>query len=601
MSVKKKVLCIVIAIVVVFSLAVAAGFGFAWYQNNHIFVEGEAYPIHAESLDLRGEDISFDHYDTVHAQLPYCEILWDVPFQNGKYSSDTQTISVTSLTAEDVEILLNYFPDLTALNAVGCHDYEMLEIFQTQRTDCQVTYEVDLGGKAVANDIGELTLEVGEYDYETLITNLQFLPQLQSLTLRMPELSLEQIEQLKQTYSEMAVSCTVELLGQEYDTETTQLDLSALTSADVEAAAEKLAMLPGLTTVELADAQGASQLTMEEAKLLMDAAPQASFHYVFDFYGETVSTTDEEVYIKDQEIGDEGADQVRLALDMMENCRRFVLDNCQISDETMAQIREEYREKTKVVWRVSFGKGSALTDVEVIYAAFDLRDSNVAGLYYCEDARFIDMGHNEWLTTAEFVSGMKSLEYVILSGSLVKDLTPFSNCANLKLLEIAFCEQVEDLTPLAQCKNLQMLNISNTHVKDLSPLDELDMTYLCARLNPNGGSRIPSDEQTRFQEQHPDCWSSFTGSQPYGSGWRYDEDQITPLPHYSLMATAFQYPDPPFNTGWYLADVGIELEDLSTETAQEDSAEPTEETQPEETQSEETEASQENSQTDDQE
>ena len=303
MSVKKKVLCIVIAIVVVFSLAVAAGFGFAWYQNNHIFVEGEAYPIHAESLDLRGEDISFDHYDTVHTQLPYCEILWDVPFQNGKYSSDTQTISVTSLTAEDVEILLNYFPDLTALNAVGCHDYEMLEIFQTQRTDCQVTYEVDLGGKAVANDIGELTLEVGEYDYETLITNLQFLPQLQSLTLRMPELSLEQVEQLKQTYSEMAVSCTVELLGQEYDTETTQLDLSALTSADVEAAAEKLAMLPGLTTVELADAQGASQLTMEEAKLLMDAAPQASFHYVFDFYGETVSTTDEDSTYYFQEDG----------------------------------------------------------------------------------------------------------------------------------------------------------------------------------------------------------------------------------------------------------------------------------------------------------
>ena len=83
----KKILWILLAIVLVMALAAAAGLGFAWYQNNHIFVEDAVYPIDAQELDLRGQDISFAHYDAVHSQLPGCEIYWDVPFQGSRYSS----------------------------------------------------------------------------------------------------------------------------------------------------------------------------------------------------------------------------------------------------------------------------------------------------------------------------------------------------------------------------------------------------------------------------------------------------------------------------------------------------------------------------------
>ena len=67
---------------------------------------------------------------------------------------------------------------------------------------------------------------------------------------------------------------------------------------------------------------------------------------------------------------------------------------------------------------------------------------------------------------------------------------------------------------MAGCESLEMLNISNTHVTDLSPLDDLPLTHLCARLNPAGGSRVPKEEQERFIEQHPDCWASFTVPSP---------------------------------------------------------------------------------------
>ena len=122
-SLAKKVLWILFAVVLVLALAVAGVTGYFWYQNNHIFVEDAVYPINAKTLDLRGQDISFEHYDAVHSQLPNCEIYWDVPFQVGKYPNDTTKLTVADLTEKDIRILVNYFPKLKTLDATACSDY----------------------------------------------------------------------------------------------------------------------------------------------------------------------------------------------------------------------------------------------------------------------------------------------------------------------------------------------------------------------------------------------------------------------------------------------------------------------------------------------
>lgn len=551
----KKVLCVVLVILLIFALAAAGGYGYAWYRSNHIFVEDAVYPIDAQSLDLRGQDISFDHYNAVHSQLPNCEIAWDVPFQGGKYANDTESLTVSNLSDEDMDILLTYFPKLKRLDASGCREYDRLVSFQEKLPQCQVIYQVDLGGKSFELDTTELTLENGDYDFDTLMKNLSYLPQVTSITLRMPELSQEQMEELKTAYETISFSCTVELLGQEYDTQTTVLDLSAMTTDQVAEVAEKLSLLPNLETVELMDASSQSGLTKEDVKTLMAAAPEAAFHYTFDFYGETLSTDTEEVKLANIKIGDEGESEIRAALDLLTNCKRFVLDNCQVSNEVMAQIREDYRDQTKVVWRVYFGKGSSLTDAQLMRVVGDLVDSNCSDLIYCEDVVCIDLGHNEWLTDTSFIAGMVNLEYCIISGAPIKDLTPFANCKKLKFLEIAFCEYLTDATPLAQCESLEMLNISNTHITDLTPLDDLPLTHLCAKMYPGGVSRVSKDEEARFRAQHPDCWSTFNeDAQPYGRGWRYEEDQITPLPYYQQIRDWLLYdiyPRTPNHTGWY--------------------------------------------------
>ena len=553
---KNKVVTVLVIILLVLVLLVGGALGFLWYRDNHIFVEGEAYPISARTLDLREEEISFDHYEAVRSQLPDCWILWNVPFQGGRFSSDSEKLTVSSLTQEDVALLVEYFPELKTLDASACGDYGNLELYKAQKPDCDVIYQVSLGGKSFAPDTTELVLENGDYDLAVMTENLVYLPEVASIQLKMPELTMEQVEELKAAYETIDISCTVEILGREYDNRVTELDLRDLESSQVAEVAAKLPMLPNVTYVELTKEGGTSSLTKADVKTLKEALPGASFHYTFDFYGETISTTDEQVHIQRKAITDDGIGEVRAALDIMENCQRFALEYCQISYDLLAEVREEYRDKVKLVWRVEFGGGSAFTDVEVIRSTYDLVDDNCENLKYCEDVRFMDIGHNEWLDAVPFVAYMPKLEGIIVSGAPIKDLTPFENCKNLKFLEIAFCEYIEDLTPLAGCESLQMLNMSNTHALDLSPLDDLPLTHLVARTNPSGNSRISQEEQDRFIAQHPDCWSSFKGAQPYGVGWRYGEDELTPLPYYAMLRRVFRYDASviPNNVGWYLEE-----------------------------------------------
>ena len=555
---KKTLVTILIVVVLVLALGIAGAVGFLWYRDNHVFVEGDAYPITTQSLDLTGEDISVAYYEQLQEKLPNCGILWMVPFHEGKYANNTESLTVSKLTLEDVEFIAKYFPDLKTLDASQCDVYDVLAVAEATLTNCEVRYNVDLSAVSVDHNAASLEMGFSEsHDFEKLMTNLVHLPQLRSLKLTDPALTLEQVTSLREAYPEISIAYTVTVLGLEREAEITELDLSGMTGNDVPAVTEQIKKLPDLTYVNLNPENGIGALSLEDVKVLMEAVPTVTFDFSFDFYGTKLSTADEEVHIKNTKIGDEGEQNIRNALDLLGSCRRFVLENCQISNETMAKIREDYRDRTKVVWRVSYGEGSTMTDAVVIRAVYDLVDDNCHNLIYCEDAKYMDIGHNEWLDACDFVSGMKSLEYVIISGAPIKSLEPFRNCKNLKMLEAAFCEYITDVSPLADCPNLQMLNISNTHVEDLSSLDNLPLTHLTVRTNPSGKCRLSQEEQDRIMAQHPDCWISFSGAQPYGVGWRYDEDEITPLDHYKVVRTVFRLaldPNIPNHVGWYLKE-----------------------------------------------
>ena len=555
---KKTLMTILITLLLTLALIAAGIFGWQWYRNTHVFVDGDAYSKDTASLDLTDKDVSFAYYDELKAKLPRCRITWVVPFQGANYHNTTTGIAVSTLTLEDVDLLTKYFPDLEHIDALQCTDYEVLAVAEAALPDCEIIYQVYLGEMFADHNADSLEMGFGaDSEFDILLTNLVYLPKLTSLTLKDPALTAEQVETLRAAYPGIEINCTVELLGSEYDMTTTRLDLSAMESGDVETFVEKLPLLPNLERVDLTDDNGESGLTKQDVKRLQEAAPNVVFRYSFDFYGVTLSTADEEVHIKNKRIGDEGEEEIRQALDILSNCKRFVLEYCSVSNEVLAQIREDYRSRTKVVWRVDFGRGSTMTDAEIIRAVYDLTDNNSKNLVYCEDVRFIDFGHNGddggYLSDMSFARGMPKLEAIILSSAQIKDLSPFENCKNLKFMELTYCGMLEDISPLAGCTSLEMLNISFTGVTDLSALDELPLTNLCAKNTSK--KRVSEEEQARFQELHPDCWSLYTGEQPYGPGWRYTEDGEDYLEYYAMLRDVFRYdrdPNIPNHTGWYL-------------------------------------------------
>ena len=542
----KKVLIIILVVLI---LILGGMLGYLWYQNSHIFVEDAVYAKKSEVLDLRGQEISEDHYRSVVSQLPGCQVFWDVPFQGGKQSNDITSLTVKTLAEQDIA-MLKYFADLKSVDAMNCSDYAQLESLRSQYPKLDVRYQVSLGGLSVDPSVTELTLEKGSFDYALLMENLQHLPQVSTITLPKTDLTFEQMDAITMDHSGVSLVFTVEVLGQEYPSDTATLDLSAITSEQVEEVAAAIPMLANLESIQVMDGSGKSNLSLEDIKALKTAAPQVSIPYTFDFFGVKISTTDKEVHIANKKIGDSNEATVRLALDVMENCSRFVLENCKLSNETLAKIREDYRDKTKVVWRIWFGKvGSSLTDAEVLRAVYDLQDDNCSALYYCEDVRFMDIGHSDNLDYIDFVAGMTKLEAAIISGAPVKSLEPLANCTELKFLELANCIYFTDLSPLANCTQLEMLNLSYAKITDLSALDNLPLTHLTYIRN-----KTSAEEEARFVKQHPDCWTVFeNGDQPYGVGWRYDEDGLTKLPWYARLAEVFRYEKTvPNQVGWYL-------------------------------------------------
>lgn len=443
-----------------------------------------------------------------------------------------------------LELEQNY-PDLLEADFTGSECYDAIEAYAARNPQVRVRYLVRLGSTAVEPDAAALELNPGDFDYEILRQNLRYLPKLQSLYLKQTTLSMEEIETLKQENPNLQIDCGLDFLGILCESDTTQLDLSGLDPEAVLSSADMLSLLPKLERIELMTADSTTAYSLEQAARLQSFVPQALLHVSFELFGKQVSTTDEEVSYANQYIGNkEGSlDTLRTALTVMRGCKRLVLDNCHFTNEELAALREEFRDTTKVVWRVWFGEGGCLTDRTVIRHVYGLYDYNSTNLIYCEDAEFLDFGHNEYLKQCDFVAGMPKLRAVILSGSMVSDLSPFENCPDLEFLELAYCGYVTDLSPLAGCENLKRLNIAYTKASDLSPLDALNMEVLV-----DAHAQTSEEERTRFDQLHPDCLVQHTGDDPYKYPWRYEQNG-DPNEYYALLKEKFGYPNPA-NTLW---------------------------------------------------
>ena len=320
--------------------------------------------------------------------------------------------------------------------------------------------------------------------------------------------------------------------GTVLDTDTESVDLSSATAAEAEAAAYKLAMLPGLKSINLG-AEGGG-FTWSDIARLRQILPETVFKYAFKLYGVDCNLSDTTINLFRVSVPDDGrlVDEV---MGYMPQLTYVDMDGCGLQPKRLEEINLNHP-NAKVVFRVFFGDNyTARTDAERILAYMAsrggmLNNDNVQGLYYCHDVKYLDLGHNTSLSNIGFVAQMPKLEVAILSMCNIPDASPLANCPNLEYLEIANT-YISDLRPLSGLTNLRHLNVAGIgydqpydgseriQLKDITPL--YNLTGL-ERLWIGAYNPVPAEQVQEMQRRAPKCEIDLSVYEdPVGGRWRY--------------------------------------------------------------------------------
>lgn len=279
--------------------------------------------------------------------------------------------------------------------------------------------------------------------------------------------------------------------------------------------------------------------------------------YSFELFGQEVNTaTTERLEYLRTEIGDDGLEKIREVLPYMYGLKYLSFDRCGTSDEAVAKLREDFPD-VKIAWRIYFGPFSCMTDVEKIWASCDLYDSMTEPLKYCNDVKYLDVGHGP-LKDYNFLKYMPNLEVLIISCGDVEDVTPIGKyCHNLIFLEAAET-RIKDLSPIAKCTTLEYLNVGGNQNMDPSTLPALYTLPNLKRFyceNFYGSGIIMDDEGEKVKKLMPNCEVDFgwNGDTALNDEWRYTRGLYNG--HYTDMYLwirgIFEYDNPYGSTRLY--------------------------------------------------
>lgn len=477
--------------IVGFAGAVFLGIGAFWVAN--VSIDGELFPRNAKVYDLTGHELSAGQYQDICELFPDAQVLWSIPFQGSRYPMDTESITVTSLTEAEAQSL-DLLPNLKLVDGMQCTDLSALLYLQQRRPDCQVLYQVPVGGTSCGNLSQELT--VTDANAAELEAALPLLPQLRSLTLEGALPEPEVLLQLKAAFPSVEMNYTLDIWGQRLSSDVQVIDLTAVPVTQQELV-RLLPLFPDVKELDLTD----TNLTDGELKSLASQFPDIFFLCTMDFAGQSFSTGCAEIDISGCRTTVEETEE---SLPFFPNLRKLIMSGCGIDDEAMDAMNRRHPE-VSIVWTVKIGAISVRTDDTVFFPAGVNKNSlpdneELKKLRYCTEMIAIDIGHSR-ASECGWLEYMPHLKYLILADTKITDLTPLSNLKELLYLEL-FKLDLHDYSPLLGCTALQDLNISSTYA-DPEPLSK--MTWLHT-LYWNHGADDPAirDAVLKLEEQLPD-------------------------------------------------------------------------------------------------
>lgn len=513
---KKRIL--VLTGVAALLLCILVG-GLVWFFTNNILISGHFYPKDAEMLNLRNRKMTLAEYDTLQEQFPNCIIFWNVPFQERSYPEDTEQITVTSLSREDI-VSIAHLPKLKTLHAAGCRDYSVIQEIQTRFPELEVLYTVPVDGTEYPQDATSLTIS-GLTDSEVEL--MDYLPRLTTVDASGCR-NYDQLLALQLRRPEVNVNYQVELLGESYPADTTALTFSDPDVAQLKAGLKYLTKLESVT-------MGEPSADAEALRDLMATYPSVYFYWEKTFFDITYSTDDEEIDYSN--IPMSSVDEVKQAMRYFPNAQKVVLSNCGIDNETMSAFRDEMRQEYKVVWTVYITKKPVRTDVTVFHSSglhVCLVNEMSYDLKYLEDLVVLDIGHS-YIKYIDWIAYMPELKYVILADNWLMDISPISNCKKMVYLELFMNPHLKDISPLVECTALEDVSFARTFINP-EPLAQMTwLKNLWINIVP-----LTAEQRTLLSESLPNTHIEFDHGWPTGGGWRelqnyYDMRDFMGLPY----------------------------------------------------------------------
>lgn len=545
------------------------------------------------SADLSGSTCYGDiiAYKNAH---PEVSVKYTVALPNGTIAEDSATqLNLAGLRHEDVQ---------TALTAVSCLPYvsaidlgtssqssspvtpDDISLIRSSCPSATLTYSVDLLG--IPRSIYDSRLDLAgltSAHVPEAVAALSYLPEVKEIDIAPNattdgSLAWGDLTTISSARPDAVLNYNFSVCGVSATMADTSLDLSAITHADVD---NVLAVLPGMSQINYLNIGGDyNDLTFDDIDRLYAAAPNAIFSYTTSVWGKDINFSDEILDLNHISMNDQGA-AVDKIMKYMRACRILDMDFCDVDNDHMAAIRDKYPD-TEVIWRIWFAGYSVRTNVETILASKSsmygmVTNAEAAKLKYCTKVKALDLGHNSDLSDCSFVAYMPDLEVCILGMNKIDNIEGFRNCTHLDYFECNTMK-VSDLSPLSECHELKHLNIGeDPNVSDISPLfgltqmeriyvgadpipqsqkDEMKAIFAAAGntkfefnddVPPDGATEgmwrydnvAPGDDNWRFMQEHG--WAQMVRH------YRYDE--VRTIFNYDAGLAAYSTPqnDPLYN------------------------------------------------------
>ena len=199
-----------------------------------------------QRLDLRNTGITVPEYEALRQALPQCEILWSVPFQGGYADSDATSLTVQTLSEEDIR-MLRYLPGLAQIDASACRDYDALLQLQEARPECAVLYDICLDGSFFPRDASALTLSsTTPQELEHLLPHFS---SLESVTWQGLRSDLDELFGLAERYPQIAFSWDMDICGATVNSLSEEVDISGNTVEDLAALEALVTRMPNVRKV----------------------------------------------------------------------------------------------------------------------------------------------------------------------------------------------------------------------------------------------------------------------------------------------------------------------------------------------------------------